>query len=313
MITELLPSTGVARTLAASVEQDAAAEGLSRRWTWRIFWAPVIGGAVCIATLPRRSVFDHLVQEDGPFEWIQFALCVLTAVVTATVAVRFMRRGNTPAALVFALFALSMCALAGEEISWGQRVFAFDTPGSLQTLNHQQEFNVHDIDAVVPIEEMLKAVQMLVALGGVGLAVLNRLAPYRVTAPMARLLAPPLFMLPCFALAFAYRFARFFLVPEYDAVVGFQEWAEICLYFGLAVMAVCVSSGQSRRRPGRHCRHVGGGPALVEPHVILAAAAVAALTAVFAALTAVHGIPAGNAPEATPASRVLYVSLKTME
>ena len=38
-----------------------------------------------------------------------------------------------------------MVFAAGEEISWGQRIFEFATPDFLMPLNEQKEFNVHNI------------------------------------------------------------------------------------------------------------------------------------------------------------------------
>ena len=41
-----------------------------------------------------------------------------------------------------------MVFAAGEEISWGQRIFGFATPDFLLPLNHQKEFNVHNIISI---------------------------------------------------------------------------------------------------------------------------------------------------------------------
>jgi hypothetical protein len=41
----------------------------------------------------------------------------------------------------------------GEEISWGQRIFNFDTPEALKEINHQKEFNLHNINMVHGLDE----------------------------------------------------------------------------------------------------------------------------------------------------------------
>ena len=46
---------------------------------------------------------------------------------------------------VYLLGGMAMVFAAGEEISWGQRIFGFATPDFLLPLNHQKEFNVHNI------------------------------------------------------------------------------------------------------------------------------------------------------------------------
>ncbi len=45
---------------------------------------------------------------------------------------------------VYILGGLAMVFVVGEEVSWGQRVFGFETPGFLASLNEQNEFTVHN-------------------------------------------------------------------------------------------------------------------------------------------------------------------------
>jgi hypothetical protein len=53
--------------------------------------------------------------------------------------------------LVKKLVYLGLAALfffgAGEEISWGQRIFGFGTPQALSQVNKQEEFNLHNLSA----------------------------------------------------------------------------------------------------------------------------------------------------------------------
>ena len=46
---------------------------------------------------------------------------------------------------VYVLGGIAMTFAAGEEISWGQRIFGFSTPDLLMEVNDQQEFNLHNI------------------------------------------------------------------------------------------------------------------------------------------------------------------------
>lgn len=48
--------------------------------------------------------------------------------------------------IFFLLLAILFFVGAGEEISWGQRIFSFSTPESLDIINVQHEFNIHNID-----------------------------------------------------------------------------------------------------------------------------------------------------------------------
>lgn len=45
----------------------------------------------------------------------------------------------------FLLFCFAFIFAAGEEISWGQQLFHFETPDSIKAHNVQEEFNVHNL------------------------------------------------------------------------------------------------------------------------------------------------------------------------
>jgi len=47
--------------------------------------------------------------------------------------------------IFYLLLAIVFFLGAGEEISWGQRIFNFSTPEALQEMNVQKEFNIHNI------------------------------------------------------------------------------------------------------------------------------------------------------------------------
>ena len=47
----------------------------------------------------------------------------------------------------FLLLAITFFFGAGEEISWGQRVFGLDTPDSIAETNKQGELNFHNLDS----------------------------------------------------------------------------------------------------------------------------------------------------------------------
>ena len=88
------------------------------------------------------STFEALAKED---DWVEsltavwFLLAGLVLFVTALVERSFFRR------CVYILGGMAMMFAAGEEISWGQRIFGFATPDLLMRLNEQEEFTVHNI------------------------------------------------------------------------------------------------------------------------------------------------------------------------
>ena len=96
----------------------------------------------------HTSFFDRLFVEDGPMEW-------LTCIVFAGAGIVFFRaqiviRGlaNQKSAWLgwfICGLALASIFVAGEEISWGQRLFGWSTPDVIESYNTQSETNLHNI------------------------------------------------------------------------------------------------------------------------------------------------------------------------
>lgn len=84
-------------------------------------------------------------REDGPVEWAT----VLALLTLAVMVVRHMLApppalGKLYRAIAWGLVVVALLA-AGEEISWGQRLFGFATGETMKALNHQQETNLHNL------------------------------------------------------------------------------------------------------------------------------------------------------------------------
>jgi hypothetical protein len=96
------------------------------------------------------ALIRRLSREDGPFETVG-AVALLFAAITAFLAWRRAAAGNdfglfrTRRNVFFLLLAVLFLFGAGEEISWGQRLLRFPTPGWLAAINHQGEANLHNL------------------------------------------------------------------------------------------------------------------------------------------------------------------------
>lgn len=132
-------------------------------------------------------------------------------------AARLAGRGNPGPAVLLVLVALGCLVLAGEEISWGQRVFGVVTPAELAGVNHQAELNVHNANVGIPSESLFKLFAFAMGLAGVGPALLAR----RPRGPLNRtswwLIAPPLLTVPGFAAMALYQ-PFIFVLPLGPAV-----------------------------------------------------------------------------------------------
>ena len=102
-----------------------------------------------------------LVDEGGVVENLTFVTFLLGSVVlfaAALAARRLFPRG------VYVLGGMALLFLAGEEISYGQRVIGFETPDFLLDLNTHREFNVHNLETFdATLQQRAALVMMCVA------------------------------------------------------------------------------------------------------------------------------------------------------
>lgn len=100
---------------------------------------------VALTRYHDRALLYLLTREDGPVEWATVAVLVALAAILF-VRIRTLSE-KCPLQLKVAGYALAVLSLlaAGEEISWGQRIFGFQTSESLKKLNYQHETNLHNL------------------------------------------------------------------------------------------------------------------------------------------------------------------------
>ncbi|MEE4216821.1 MAG: hypothetical protein V2I48_04380 [Xanthomonadales bacterium] len=90
-------------------------------------------------------------REDGPIENLGAAMFFLAFCLFLAAYLNSPGLGNhfgrftTSRNLFYLLLALLFLVCAGEEISWGQRIFDWETPGVLLEINAQGETNLHNI------------------------------------------------------------------------------------------------------------------------------------------------------------------------
>ena len=124
--------------------------GALPRWLW--LWIPVL-------YLPFESLVRALdsegtvygpvfLNEDGFVEIATALLLVPAAYLGIRRAVRLRRGGRPLASALLLLFGLGCLFLLGEEISYGQHLFGWDSPEYFDEQNVQQETNIHNLEFV---------------------------------------------------------------------------------------------------------------------------------------------------------------------
>ena len=140
------------------------------------------------------DAYSALAQEDALVENSTAFLFFLTALLLLAIVAR--GRG-VPGRWLYLLGAFAFVFAAGEEISWGQRIFGFETPSYLREINLQNEFNLHNIDTV--------AFQRAYQMGMILLCVATSAAYFARKSSFFGVPLPSILTMYCFLLVYAYQ------------------------------------------------------------------------------------------------------------
>ena len=210
----------------------------------------VLAALALIHRHPFRTIFDWVTKEDSLLEWPQFFFVLGASIFFWMVSAKMLRRGRWLMAAIYVFVALGTFFVAGEEISWGQRVFGLETPASLETINHQGELNVHNIK---PVQRAFGYAVLCAGAYGVFSPYFKKKILDRVRFPFASLLIPPRSLAPAFFIPFAYRMFRVFIWPGTNPlVVNFGEGPELCLYFATFCFGVFTLRRISENKETSH-------------------------------------------------------------
>lgn len=188
------------------------------------------GVALALAHLSPDTYYE-LLQEDAALEWATLWLLLAGGGGFAWRAARVRgARGLVPLGL-----ALGCLAVAGEEISWGQRLLGFAPPQLFLERNFQQEANFHNL-----APSGLRQLAVALGLGALGIALPLAFLFARVRHGAARIGLP----------------STLSAAPLFVAALGFQlgyplefsgEVAELLAAAGLASLALGELVGASER------------------------------------------------------------------
>ena len=137
-----------------------------------------------------------LYREDGPLEYMTVLFALISSVFLIVCAVGAQQRMRETSRwnlfvgrLLVVGLALACILFAMEEISWGQRIFGWETPEFMQESNYQGETNLHNLTHLLP--QLLNWGLTAYC----ALAMVSWLGTLRQRLPWLRLLFPH----PCFA------------------------------------------------------------------------------------------------------------------
>jgi hypothetical protein len=144
--------------------------------------------------IQQPSMYLSLVMEDGFGEYLTAMLYFGSAVFL------FLHiHKRTDAKLGYYLLLCCFVFMAGEEISWGQRIFDISTPDALVNLNYQHEITLHNL---VQINQYLYLLGAALILWSISLLFVRfkwfRYFDYRIGVPLQKVYHLPFFLLALF-------------------------------------------------------------------------------------------------------------------
>tara|TARA_Y100000589_G_scaffold269227_1_gene261202 strand:- start:136 stop:804 length:669 start_codon:yes stop_codon:yes gene_type:complete len=112
-----------------------------------IYYLTFIYGFIFILPFGKSLIgiswFDLFRSEDGPLEWIQFFQYFSASIISVFIFIKN-RNKKSFGVLIWLVFALACFIVAGEEISWTERITGFSV-NSISELNVQGETNLHNL------------------------------------------------------------------------------------------------------------------------------------------------------------------------
>lgn len=187
----------------------------------------VLAGLSFIISLFPFEVFRILSHEDSLFENLQFVILLAGSVLALVLSLKIFDKFKTYSILFF-LTSLILFAIAGDEISWGQRFLSIATPQAIVDINAQNEITFHNLYS---FHGFVGIGYMIIGLIGSIAWLLPRLNKSFEKKPLVYFV-PPWFTAPYFFVGFLYNFSTTFFVHPY---ADWSEFSELILYLGITL------------------------------------------------------------------------------
>lgn len=204
---------------------------------WRKHWAVVLIIAplvifllfYCVSLWPL-NFFKEIVKEDHLVENLQFWVLFLGFVSQIPVLIQHFRTKKYHRLVFSSIMMFGFALVAGDEISWGQRLLGFETGESLQEINRQGETTFHNLYLfewlVIYAYTSLSFMGVLL---GFSVWLYSRLRSWQLLSPLALLIGFFIFPLIFFAQQ---------LRVMWGVWHSWSEVAELSLYSGLVLWIV---------------------------------------------------------------------------
>lgn len=202
---------------------------------WRQYWRHIVGLApvalYIICALASMWPFNHyleLVKEDRVFEWTQFWVLLLGSVAAWCIAWKLPTKHIWWRAF-FIVAGLGFFLIAGDEISWGQRLLGLEVTESVKQLNRQGELSIHNLYI---FEWAMLYVFFLISLVGSTGWLLRFNSSTRIQR--LAIVFPERLLLGYFSLPLIFYFVQIYKIPH-GLWHAWSEPIELFLYLGIVL------------------------------------------------------------------------------
>ena len=203
--------------------------------------ALVVVGSIMVTYFVDMDTYIWLGTEDKFGEDMTAVFYFVAGIMLVVHARRRMKAGSTLSQQGLPiLLGLFFLFIAAEEISWGQRIIGFGTPESMQSVNKQGEFNIHNFgifDKEGAIIDQHRALNLFVLFQGILIPLAYRFWPLaRQTMNRINFPAVPLACIGFFVLSLAHVVFVKYLVRHWVHT----EVRELMFSVGFFVFAIAV-------------------------------------------------------------------------
>ena len=181
--------------------------GKDEAWWW--LWVPMVVTIAIVAVFRTNEAFYRawvLPEGFGALELSQFIFAAAGFGIAVKLLLRPYVKGWPLLKVAVALFAVACFYIAGEEHSWGQHFFHWQTPEYWSEINRQQETNLHNtFEAANHLPQLM--LEIGIWIGGIAMPLWQRfVGPFR--HALLKLFAPSAVLMPTALAAAVFKIAK---------------------------------------------------------------------------------------------------------
>lgn len=98
-----------------------------------------------VIKIADKNVYQLIIAEDAILEQLQVTSFLTASIFSLLISSRLYQKRYHGYVLLYGILCLGLLFIAGEEASWGQRIFDIETPGFFLDNNVQKEISVHNL------------------------------------------------------------------------------------------------------------------------------------------------------------------------